>query len=662
MKYPRYLHKQGDRFYFRRRIPGFSTEKCPVLVSLGTKSKSFAYIWLGKLTAEFDEMLEDFILRHDELPESLIARYIGVRLKEAMADVLRKDRLQRSVGRGGTLSAETRECLQTALEVILQDGLRKVFPTHRICPNWTPKFLENVMRLYKNEVQRAKSLKLKQQLAQEFFDSTGTEPWSSEHHDQIMEVYLQARLTSLSQLDEQRRHRSEQFKTLSAQILHRSTFNSFDEPVIELNPPSPSDPGKHTLGAQPAGISSRPSTLNPIVTSGVEIIKTSLTLELLNKQFKEAANCDEVLHRSFRSEPFGIDIAGACERSIKIALTAGKIDLKTADSRRAKTKLFCLLANVQTVTEIEQYHLRVFEEQLENLPLNFNRSPKDANLTLKEIRAKADSLADDELGRAPKTFNSHLETIGSLLTHASVIEHSHVDPHINTKIVRRKESKRARKKRNSFKPEETKKLFRHTVWQGSKSADRRHEPGDHIEKDGLYFVPLIVAYTGGRMEEIAGLTVDAILPIHGHYGIDIRPHEERRLKNLQSERLIPLHEHLIHLGLLKHQRKLQDLGQKFMFPELLPRSAKKKFTSALRYNWRKLREIQLDDNPRGLDGHSLRHAFNQYLKLEQGVMREVRLDILGHAGIDLNEEVYGDEDGMPFELKKAAVDLLTRVF
>ena len=43
-------------------------------------------------------------------------------------------------------------------------------------------------------------------------------------------------------------------------------------------------------------------------------------------------------------------------------------------------------------------------------------------------------------------------------------------------------------------------------------------------------------------------------------------------------------------------------------------------------------------------------------------MREVRLDLLGHAGIDLNEEVYGDEDGMPFEMKKAAIDLLTRVF
>jgi len=38
-------------------------------------------------------------------------------------------------------------------------------------------------------------------------------------------------------------------------------------------------------------------------------------------------------------------------------------------------------------------------------------------------------------------------------------------------------------------------------------------------------------------------------------------------------------------------------------------------------------------------------------------MRQVRLDILGHAGIDLNEETYGDEEGMPFESIRPAVPL-----
>jgi hypothetical protein len=44
------------------------------------------------------------------------------------------------------------------------------------------------------------------------------------------------------------------------------------------------------------------------------------------------------------------------------------------------------------------------------------------------------------------------------------------------------------------------------------------------------------------------------------------------------------------------------------------------------------------------------------------VLKDVRLDLFGHADADLNEEVYGDGNRMPFVLKKAAIDLLPRVF
>lgn len=336
---------------------------------------------------------------------------------------------------------------------------------------------------------------------------------------------------------------------------------------------------------------------------------------------RRGSACDEALHRSHSEYPFGVDIAGAGERSIKVALTADDIDQKTAAGRRAKTKMFCLLTGVQTVTEIEQYHLRVFEEKLANTPLNFNRSYKDAELTLKEINIRADGMVDVELGRSVSTFNSHIDTIGAVLHHAKAIDHNPVHPEIDTRLVRRTEKTRGRKKRNSFKPAEVQKLFRHPVWHGCRTADRRHESGDLIEKDGLYFVPLVVAYTGGQMEEIAGLTTDAIVSTNGHYGLDICPHEQRRIKNLQSERLVPMHEHLIELGLLEHQAKMKKRGHKYLFPELVPKSTKKKFHSALRYNWLKLREIQLDGNPRNLDAHSLRHAFNQTLKLETSVIR-----------------------------------------
>ncbi|MCX7565558.1 hypothetical protein OS189_04285 [Sulfitobacter sp. F26169L] len=192
--------------------------------------------------------------------------------------------------------------------------------------------------------------------------------------------------------------------------------------------------------------------------------------------------------------------------------------------------------------------------------MNFNRSYKDAELTLTEINIRADGLTDEELGCSVSTFNSHIDTIGAVLRHARAFDHSAVHPGVDTRLVRRREKTRGRKKRNAFKPTEIKKLFQHPVWHGCKSPDRRHETGQLIEKDGLYFVPLIVAYTGSRMEEIAGLATDAILLTDGGFGFDIYPHDQRRLKNPQSERLVSIPEHLIALGLLELQANMEKDG------------------------------------------------------------------------------------------------------
>lgn len=665
MSHPKYLFKKGENFYFRRRIPGLSTILSPVFLSLGTKSEFFAHTSLSKLTMEFDDMLEAFLFAVDELPEDLIARYMTVRLQHAVTDIRRQHRMERRTGRGTATNPTSIEAKKVVLEILLKDGIRKSFPLHLVQQDWGLHQLGAVMDAYRAEADLAASPALKGQLAAEFTSATGVVPASLEHHAQILEIYFHAKIASLETSDDQRLQRLNAFRDMSARLIEQAS------PAIGDGKFGKTVDGTSGGAHEKAKATKLPNTKKttttrpvqaPILTPGVEIITEPLTMALLNAQFAAAARCEEALHRSHSDEPFGVDIAGACERSIKVALEAGDIDQKTAAGRRAKTKLFCLLTGVQTVTEIEQYHLRVFEERLANTPLNFNRSYKDAELTLTEINIRADWMADEELGRSISTFNSHIDTIGAVLRHAKAFDNSAVHPEIDTRLVRRREKTRGRKKRNSFKPKEIEKLFQHPVWQGCKSPDRRHEPGDHIEKDGLFFAPLIVAYTGSRMEEIAGLTTDAILPADGGFGLDIRSHDHRRLKNLQSERLVPVHEHLIELGILEHQARMKKRGQKYLFPELAPKSAKKKFHSALRYNWQKLREIQLDGNPRDLDAHSLRHSFNQALKLETSVNREVRLDILGHAGIDINEEVYGDEDGMPFDMKKKAIDLLPRVF
>ena len=662
MNQQKYITQQGGRFYFRRRIPGLSTVLSPIFVSLGTSDPKFAHTWSWKLTAEFDELLDSFLFVLEELPEKLMARYMTVCLQQCLSDMRRQHRMERMTGRIGSMSSDSRDMTCIAVETLLSDGIRKAFPPSRINPEWPAETLESVLRFYRAEADAICNQEMKGRLAKEFTSITGETLRSEEHMAQIIEAYLHARLAALRAMDHYVEVQAANFRDLAMQMVAETV-------TVEPNPssaswttnPSPVQANPPSRSAQNEPVDAI-QTKTQILTPGVKLINGPLTLEALNTQFANAAACDEALHRSPKALPYGVDIAGACERSIKIAMAAGKMDAKTAESRRAKIKMFCLLANVQTVTEIEQFHLRIFAEKIDRVPVDFNKSSRDKTLTLREICARAEGMPDTKIGRAPGTFNAHLDNIGAVLTHALKNEGSPVDPMIDTSLLRRNETQRARKKRNAFRPAEARVLFQHPTWQGCKNESRRHDPGDLVFQDGLYFVPLIVAYTGGRMEEIAGLPVDAIIATDGHFGFDIRPHEDRRLKNLQSERLIPVHDHLIELGILAHQERQQLRGEQYLFPELMPTSSKKKFTSALRYNWEKIRDIQLGGNPRNLDGHSLRHSLNHFLKLENSVSKEVRLDILGHAGVDLNEEVYGDENGMPFHLKKEAIDLLPRMF
>ena len=148
MGHQKYLFEKDGIFYFRRRIPGFSTVISPLLLSLGTKSEAFARTWLLKLTMEFDDMLDTFLYALDELPENLIARYMSVRLQHAISDLRRQHRMERMSGRVSRTNPSNLEAQRLALETLLRDGIQKTFPHYRIRPDWTEDELKDVMLAY----------------------------------------------------------------------------------------------------------------------------------------------------------------------------------------------------------------------------------------------------------------------------------------------------------------------------------------------------------------------------------------------------------------------------------------------------------------------------------------------------------------------------------
>lgn len=654
----RYLHERTDGYYFRRRIPGSSRKNRPIMLRLPMRDEKFAHTSIEILSREFITLFESFVCLQPPLPENLVHAYIHATLSESLETIRRQHRMARMSGRARPEDGMRRDALLIAIENLVEDGLQKTFPPSAIDPDWSPAFLEAVVHQHATERDAILSPQRTEQLCETFRKLSGFAPHGLEHIGQIREAFLMARATALRSLTSQHEAQKEAFSTLATQIM-------------DTTGPAPAAPAQvEPLSQQVTPPTHRTNPVSrPVVpecryvlTPSVSLIDSDMTMDAIAEQFTRARDADEVTDRDPETEPFGIDIAGACERSIKAHTAIGRLDQKTADSRRSRLGVFMLLTGVQTIPEIRQHHLRIFVEQMKRLPRSFLKSSKDGRLTLAEVQARANGLPNDDLGRAPSKINSYLDTLNSVLTYARSNEGTEVDMRIDTSILRLPETKRARGKRAAFNVEERRRLFEHPIWQGCKSAARRHDTGPDVVKDGLFWVPLIVAYTGGRMEEVAGLPVGAIIADEGGWGIDIRPHEERRLKNLQSTRLIPVHKHLLELGLMEHQARMAARGETYLFPELTPTSSKRKFYSQIAYNWAKARKRQLDGNPGKLDAHSLRHLFNQQLKELPGVSKLTRLDLLGHAGEDLNEEVYGASEGMPMAEKRSAIDLLPRIW
>ncbi|TKD13791.1 site-specific integrase [Rhodobacter capsulatus] len=322
-------------------------------------------------------------------------------------------------------------------------------------------------------------------------------------------------------------------------------------------------------------------------------------------------------------------------------------------------KLFILAIGITRITDIEQKHLKAFKDMLQRLPRHYGKSPKDANRSIDEILARADDLPEDEVGLSPRTINGHLER-WSLMVRYAKSEGIAVSPSIQLDLLRVQEIKRDRDKRPPFTLEEVVKVFRHTIWTGCRNHTRRHLPGNMILRDGLYWGPLLSAYSGARREEVLGLMLEDICEIDGIPCYHIRDNMHRSVKTFASERLIPIHPHLIELGFLRHVAAQRKAGANAIFPELKPTNDTESFGDKIFYNWDRALDIQLEGNPKGLCFHSFRHYVIDFLKCDKTVTDKERRDLVGHVGKDAHDETYDMPTSMLAMLQ--IVTRLPRVF
>lgn len=83
-----------------------------------------------------------------------------------------------------------------------------------------------------------------------------------------------------------------------------------------------------------------------------------------------------------------------------------------------------------------------------------------------------------------------------------------------------------------------------------------------------YLIPLLCLYTGARLNEICQLLVEDVFKVGSVWIIDHVDEEEdgKKLKNEPSRRRVPIHSKLKKIGFLDYVMRLQNLGERRLFP------------------------------------------------------------------------------------------------
>jgi len=314
------------------------------------------------------------------------------------------------------------------------------------------------------------------------------------------------------------------------------------------------------------------------------------------------------------------------------------IEEKTLRQYESFVSLFSTLTGISDVRLIRQTDATAFRAALYKLPKSWGKSPADRNATREDIMARAASLPPEKVGLAVGTINRHLEHLGQIVEWASD-EGISVDVKLKPEKLRRKDNVRDCDKKEAFTKVQLRTMFKSPVWTGSDSERCQTDPGAKIYRNGVYWAPLLGAFTGARREEIAGLAPADILEIDGIACLNIEDSELRRIKNISSKRIVPIHSRLIEMGFLHFAEKARAEDRIDLFPDLRE-PATGKHGRKLGRRMRQIVDKTFGDEGAGLSFHSLRHYVQGALEHLPEVSDKMVRDLIGHEGKDTHERNY----------------------
>ena len=288
------------------------------------------------------------------------------------------------------------------------------------------------------------------------------------------------------------------------------------------------------------------------------------------------------------------------------------------------------------IGEITKEKSSILKSQLKQLPKNRTKNPKYRDYDFHELISM----------KIPKDASIHTTTINKYISNLSSFMnwcvnngYSNTNTFTGMKITQKKN--RASEERNRFTEQEIKTIF--------SVKDYLYTTKTYINKGKYanYWVPLIGLFTGMRANEICSLYLDNIREITGNHRskrwcFDVKQEEDRpdkRLKNLSSIRIVPIHQTLLDLGFINFLNLIKKLpDRKRVFEELPYKEGLYSRNISRFWNTSYLPKIGIKTDKNGF--HSLRHSVIDHLK-QKGIEPHFINELVGHSQGNIDLDRYG---------------------
>jgi len=148
--------------------------------------------------------------------------------------------------------------------------------------------------------------------------------------------------------------------------------------------------------------------------------------------------------------------------------------------------------------------------------------------------------------------------------------------------------------------------------------------------EAVYWVPVLLAYTGARLEEICQLFRRDVVQKENHWVIRIQDLDDSQSLKTGKSREIPLHPHLLELGFDRFIARCSSDGP--LFPELTPSTQGRRYSDKigrwLREQFCEILKLKEDDDLSPL--HAFRHTFITHMR-ERNIREDTQNAITGHS-------------------------------